>query len=51
MIYLFISFFRNIVKNQESLNQEETYSYTDNKLQNRGILYFLLFYMEFLKNY
>ncbi|XP_043788233.1 protein real-time isoform X1 [Apis laboriosa] len=25
----------NIVKNQESLNQEETYSYTDNKLQNR----------------
>ena len=32
--------FRNISKSQESLCPEETYSYVDNKLQNRGILFF-----------
>lgn len=41
-MHLLFFMFRDIAKNQESLDPEETYSCADNKLQNRGMLYFFM---------
>lgn len=47
-MYLLFFMFRDIEKSQESLDPEETYSCADNKLQNRGMLYFsMLLYVIF----
>lgn len=48
-MHLLFFMFRDIAKSQESLVPEETYSCADNKLQNRGMLYFsLLLYVIFI---
>lgn len=48
-MHLLFFMFRDIAKSQESLDPEETYSCADNKLQNRGMLYFsMLLYVIFI---